>query len=493
MATAPAPRVGRYVPISGLTGQPAKRPRAGLYERVSRFATAADRQQARSIGQQNTGNREACDRYGWSIEDVYPDPGLSASRFAGAKGGANREQYKRMLADMAAGRLDVLVIWETSRVSRELENGAELLNTAQRTGTMIYVTSHDRIYNVANARDRRSLAEDLVDSEYEAGKISVRIKRGKEASRLAGRPQGKPIYGTRRVFDPQTRQWVRDEADPDTAPVIARIKKLAGDGVSYEKIAAALNGDGIASPGGVAWNAPSVLRIAASPVYGKMGIIELDPEDDTRALLRAMDAGRKGERPARQKYRYTGVMRCAVCQQPLRASPRGEICYYGCPGGHVYVDMVKADEYIDASAIARLCLPDLADLITRSDAGTANAAAAQDAIAARGKLKIAEATASYNADRLGIDTLEAITKEWEPKIRAAEKSAAKLRMPSALVGLPDSDPEVVEQRWSALTTSARKAATRALMPDLELRRPPQRGMSTSEAIEQRIIPWPQVS
>ena len=480
-----------YVPTGGLSGQQADTVRAGLYERVSKVATAAERQHARSIGQQNAGNREACARYGWNITDVYPDPGLSASRFAGTKGGANREQYKRMLADLAAGSLDVLVMWEPSRGSRELESWASLLNTALRTGTKIYITSHDHVYDMANSRDRRSLAEDGVDSEYEAEKISARIKRGKEASRLAGRPQGKPIYGTKRVFDPQTRQWVRDEADPDTAPVVARIKKLAGDGVSYEKIAAALNGDGIASPGGVAWNAPSVLRIAASPVYGKMDIIDLDPEDDTRALLRATDAGRKGERPARQKYRYTGVMRCAVCQQPLRASPRGEISYYGCPGGHVYVDMAKADEYIDTSAITRLCLPDLADLITRSDAGTANAAAAQDAIAVRGRRKITEATTSYSADRIGIDTLEAITKEWEPKIRAAERHAAQLRMPSALVGLPDSDPEVVKQRWSALTTSARKAATRALMPDLELRRPPQRGMSTSEAIEQRIIPWPQ--
>jgi DNA invertase Pin-like site-specific DNA recombinase len=465
--------------------------RAGLYERVSRVTTAAERQRARSIEQQNVGNREACQRYEWGIADIYPDPGLSASRFAGAKGGANREQYRRMVADLAAGRLDVLVMWEPSRGSRELEGWASLLNIARRTGTKIYITSHDRVYDLANARDRRSLAEDGVDSEYEAEKISARIKRGKEAARLAGRPQGKPIYGTRRVFDPQTRQWLRDEADPDTAAVVARIKKMAGDGESYAKIAAALNSDGIPSPGGAAWNAPSVLRIAASPVYGKMDIIGLDREADTRALMRASDATRKGERPARQMFRYSGVMRCAVCGNRMRAANRRTQTYYSCDGGHVYVEVATVDAYIDAAAIERLCRPDLSDLINRTDASASDEAAAQDAIAARGRRKVAEATASYNADRIGIESLEAITKDWEPKIRAAEKRAAQLRMPSALVGLPDSDPAIVTERWQALTISARKAATRALMPDLEVRRPPQAHMRTGEAIELRIIPWPQ--
>ena len=51
-----------------------------------------------------------------AIADRYADPGLSASRFATK----DRPEYKRLLADVEAGKLDVVVLWESSRGGREL-------------------------------------------------------------------------------------------------------------------------------------------------------------------------------------------------------------------------------------------------------------------------------------------------------------------------------------------------------------------------------------
>jgi DNA invertase Pin-like site-specific DNA recombinase len=470
--------------------EPAVSVRAGLYERVSRFATAADRERARSIEQQNAENRADCAREAWAVTEVYQDPGLSASRFASAKGGANRGDYRRMEADVRAGRLDVLVLWEPSRGNRELEGWAGLLNACRATGTGIYVTSHKRLYDLSQARDWRSLAEDGLDSAYESEKISVRIRRGKEASRAAGRPQGAPVYGTRRVFDPRTRAWLRDEADQGTIGVVAEIKARAAAGESYTGIRDDLNARGIPSPGGTKWSARTVARVAASPVYGQMGLIDADT--DARALFRVSDKARKGERPSRQAFRYSGILHCAQCGEGTRAQTRSaSVRYYNCRHGHAYVDVAAADAFIDSMAIERLSLPDLASMIDQADAAAAAEAEAADAEARRGRRKIEEATDSYNADRIGIESLEKVEKLWRPKIAAAEARAAELRMPSALVGLPDPDPVKVARKWKALSTPARKAAVRALMPKLELRNPPQPRIGAAEAVDQRIIPWPE--
>src|SRR5712691_88992 len=171
--------------------------RAGLYQRVSRLASAAARDDERSIEQQNDGNREACERRRWTIATVYADEGLSASRFASAKGGSNRKDFRNALADVQAGKIDVLVMGESSRGSRELENWAGLLNACRAARVLIHVTSHDRTYDLSVGRDWRSLAEDGVDSAYESEKLSVRVKRGKADGLAAGRPQQAPRTASR--------------------------------------------------------------------------------------------------------------------------------------------------------------------------------------------------------------------------------------------------------------------------------------------------------
>lgn len=487
MDAARSVRAGMYAATGGLLDESAAETiRAGLYERVSRLATPADRVKARSIEQQNGENREACTRYGWTVADIYPDPGLSASRFAKSKGGANREQYRRMVADLESGRLDVLILWEPSRGSRELEGWAALLNAARRTGTKIHITSHDRTYDLANARDWRSLAEDGIDSHYEAEKISARIKRGKAASRAAGRPQGKAPYGVRRIYDERTRDWLRDEPEPGTSPFVLEIKTRGAAGESYTDVMADLNARGIPSPAGGTWTLPSVTRIANSRSYVNTEIVP-DPIEE-KVQARAADASRSGERPGSQRFRYTGVMKCSVCGGYVRMQKRDTLRYYGCVRGCAYVDVAAADLFIDEVAIERLSRGDAVTFFTRDDN---EAAAAEEAEAARCRHKIAEATASYNDDRITLKTLETVTAKFLPKAQAAEKRAAALRLPSALVGLYGTDRDEVAARWQALTISARKAAIRALMPDLELRPPKQRHTASDEALSLRIIPWPE--
>ncbi|HUY51821.1 MAG TPA: recombinase family protein [Streptosporangiaceae bacterium] len=129
--------------------------RAGLYNRESQMASKADRARARSVEQQNEANAGAAELNGWAVTETYRDPGLSASRFAGARGGRNRLDYRRALADVKAGRIDVLVLWESSSGDRELESWAHLLNACRARGVKVHVTQHGRTYDLRNARDWR--------------------------------------------------------------------------------------------------------------------------------------------------------------------------------------------------------------------------------------------------------------------------------------------------------------------------------------------------
>lgn len=98
------------------------------------------------------------------------------------------------------------MIWESSRGSRRGRKWVDLLELRERRSVSIHVVTHNRTYDPANGRDRRSLLEDAVDGEYESSKISARMRRAVAANAVAGWPGGRVPYGYRRVFDPQTRQ-----------------------------------------------------------------------------------------------------------------------------------------------------------------------------------------------------------------------------------------------------------------------------------------------
>ncbi len=233
--------------------------RAGVYERVSRLASARDRKEierARSIEEQNKANRDECTRYGWEITAHYKDPGLSASRFATRE----RPEYRRLLADINVGKLDVVVLWESSRGDRELAGWARFLNACRENGTRIYITTHGRLYDMANGRDWRNLAEDGVDSGYESEKTSIRVRRTVAAKMQAGEPFGHCPYGYEREYHPRTRELIeqrpsKEPAGPGDnrmtkAEIVLYIFLSIAKGIPVNQIRRWLNEQGIPAPEG---------------------------------------------------------------------------------------------------------------------------------------------------------------------------------------------------------------------------------------------------
>lgn len=181
------------------------------------YRRLSDDQGGTSIEDQGDDNESAADDNGWEMGEPYIDKGYSASRYARR----TRDDFDRLVADLNSGPTgresrfgaDILMLWESSRGSRRVGEWVSFIELCEDKGVLIWVTTHERLYDPRNGRDRKTLIDDASDSEYESYKTHKRVSRTtvKEAKR--GRPHGKAPYGLMPVYDPKTGElenWVED-------------------------------------------------------------------------------------------------------------------------------------------------------------------------------------------------------------------------------------------------------------------------------------------
>ncbi|HEY2194672.1 MAG TPA: recombinase family protein, partial [Actinomycetospora sp.] len=215
---------------------------------------------ARSLDEQHGDNAGAAEQQGWRLGEAYRDNSVSASRYSRKP----RDGFAELMADLDTGRFGagVLVIWESSRGSRRVGEWVDLIDVCAERGVLIYVTTHGRTYDPGNGRDRRSLLEDAVDSEYESSKTSERMKRANAANAADGKPHGRVSYGYRRMYDPRTGRLVGQEPHPDEAPVVRELFERLGAGHSLRGIARDFEERGIRSRSGKPFSAAALRSLA---------------------------------------------------------------------------------------------------------------------------------------------------------------------------------------------------------------------------------------
>ena len=189
-----------------------ERLRAREYRRLS------DAKGGTSIDDQGVDNGEAADENDWDLGEPYVDEGLSASRYARRR----RDDFDQLVSDLQSGPTgresrfgaDILMLWESSRGSRRVGEWVSFIELCEEKGVRIWVTTHERLYDPANGRDRKALIDDAVDSEYESYKTHRRVSRTTIKEARKGRPHGEAPYGLKPVYDPSTGKlvtWVEDK------------------------------------------------------------------------------------------------------------------------------------------------------------------------------------------------------------------------------------------------------------------------------------------
>jgi site-specific DNA recombinase len=446
----------------------------------------------RSIEEQEAAGRAACDTGGWRVAEVYTDT-TSASRFARKE----RTGWERLLTDLEEGRFAVLVMWESSRGDRDPESWMGLLRRCRERSVLIHVVSHDRTYDVANARDWRTLAEDGVDSAYESEKTSLRLQRAMSANAVRGRPHGVTLYGYERIYDQHTRELEIQREDPRNAPVVREIFARVAGGDPVSRIAEDLNARGTASPKGGRWGRATVRQLVTNPAYiGKRrtGAREKRPElhdaiwpplvDEATywaVQRRLTDPARKVTRPGRYKWLLSYLATCAECGAPMSAFRHGTL--YGCSeGGCTYINRELTDAYITGSVLGRLGHPEtLPRLFRQDDSAVVRARAEAGELRAR----LDEHARMSARGEISPRALAIAESELEPLIKAAETRALQASVPRPLRDLVAAR-EHLRADWDALPVAARREIVR-LCYTIAVRKPTRKAPAGAIDTDRLIV------
>jgi DNA invertase Pin-like site-specific DNA recombinase len=455
---------------------------AGTYERVSRLKEdeTEQKERERSVDQQRAANEKACARNGWTITEQHSDPGRSASRFATHA----RKNWQKVLDAVKARKFDVLVVWETSRASRDPEEWIPLLAECRRNGVKLYVTVEDELYDLGKARHWKMLATAGIDNAYSSEETSLRVKRGVDAHAEDGKPYGPVLYGYERIYDPKTKELVEQREHLEHAPVVRDIITRVSRGESLMSIAEKLNGDGIASPRGKRWTMRTVRRTALNQSYiglrghnGQTTKGTWDPIVDETVFYAARriltDPKRTTTRPGRAKWLLSCIATCESCEGWMSVVRRGQNrTVYQCrDAGHVWIEREDLDEYLTGLVIEKLSRADAYAHLPDGTEETAVVALRAEESSLRAELDgYVDDAAEGRIDRAFaakvVGKLNTKITDVQRRIEAAITPPA---LAALLAGYPGED---VAARWHRAPVSARRETLRLLFTSITVAKGP---------------------
>jgi site-specific DNA recombinase len=162
--------------------------------------------------------REACAAFilsqkheGWTVSPtLYDDGGFSG-------GSLERPALKRLLADIEAGQIDVIVVYKVDRLTRALSDFATLVEIFDRRGTSF--VSLTQQFNTTTSMGRLTLNVLLSFAQFEREVIGERVRDKIAASKKKGMwMSGMPSLG----YDVKDRQLVINDAEARTVVEIFR-------------------------------------------------------------------------------------------------------------------------------------------------------------------------------------------------------------------------------------------------------------------------------
>lgn len=435
-----------------------------------------------SVTEQHDENVRATEAAGITLGEPYRENGsASASRYARKA----RDDFARLLQDLESGDFgaDHLVLWESSRGSRRVGEWVTLIELAEAAKVRFFVTSHGpRIYNPANARDRRSLLEDAVDSEYEVAKTSDRLRRAAAASAAAGRPHGRAPYGFRRVHDPRTGALVGWEHDPVEGPIKRELYERIRSGHSMRTIARDFEVRGIVNRSGTPFTSAHLHSLVKPADIGKRvhhgelltGTWEpLVAEELYYSVRRILDdPTRKTSRHGRAVHEFTMIIKCDVCSGPMAIAMRsrsrnrkpgetGPPRYTCRTRGCTHVLQSEVDEILRATIFAYLARDDVHEMITAKRGDDPEVRRLEDELARlRAELDEAENTTPETVHHA--KTLGKLVEKLTADIATADGKLRELTLPPALVDLVEPGADVAA-RWADTPLPARRKIAEILL------------------------------
>ncbi len=291
--------------------------------------------------------REACLAYiqrqqGWTLVDERYDDG----GFTGAN--IERPAFQRLLTDIDAAKIDVVVVYKVDRLSRSLLDFAKLMERFGAAGTTFVSVTQN--FSTADAMGRLTLNMLMSFAEFEREMIGERTRDKIAAQRRRGKwtggtvPLGYTVEDKKLVVNDLEAVLVREVfslyLQQHSTLAVARL--LNESNRSTKRHVAANGRLREARP----WTKADVTRLLRNPIYaGYMSshgelhdgehVPIVDPE--TFSKVRDLLDGRSGptkDRGRNADYVLRGLLRCACCGSAFTPAStrkgRTEYRYYRC-------------------------------------------------------------------------------------------------------------------------------------------------------------------
>lgn len=460
--------------------------RAALYGRASKDRS----KRGRSVEDQMIDNRRTCAANGWTIIGEYPDVDRSASRFATR----TRENYERLKADVAAGRIDVIVAWESSRLARDTAEHSALRDLCERHSVRWCING--QIYDPNKRSDRLTTGVLALVSEDEAQAIKDRNARTARLNAERGAPHGRIPFGYTRRYDPDDGHLIGQFPDehaengPSNAEVVRDLFRRIASRQSVTATAEVLmrhlpEGTDLdtarARLRNMLRNRAYIGQRAHKGQYVTAlwdGLVDEDLFWGVQAVLN--EDNRRTVRDTAAVHLLSGIAECGECTpddqgQGLRILSTGtrnprRVTQYACRvGSHVTAPRDDLDAYVEEFLLGWLATPEAARMLAVRDNGEMAAARAR-ASALRAQLAEArqlagefdEATMLPKLSALSLATMES---RLQPLIDKAEGEVLRLAsLGDPVVGrLAGAPADEVEAAWESLSMAQRRHAVRMLV------------------------------
>ncbi|TMR88490.1 recombinase family protein [Nonomuraea basaltis] len=476
------------------------------------------------VSSQHEENQELADEFDLGeIRVTYSDNDVSAYQ------DVERPEYLRMLADMQAGRIGIIIIWHAKRLHRKVEEVTQFIKIARASKVRLFSVARGGEYNLNKPQGRRDLINDTNEGEYESGERGERVALARKRQARNGdwgggvRPYGwgvdtgrvrsvcvnpkaptlERIYEDRPVLDvtqhneaeaAEIRRWADDllagvkmahvlqdlaeRSVPTVAQTDARTMKRGGKQVKHD-----------------GWNSRSIRQILMHPrtaghaVY-RGAIIKHDafpaiiPDLKWRALITLLEDPRRRTAPSNTP-KWLGSLQflCGQCDDgtttmSVRYTDKGVAVYRCRTKGHCLTPAVEADEYVTQAIIERLSRDDVADLLPVNS--TVDLEELRDRITECQKAK--ESAARLLARRIFDEEQAAIaSQEADEELAEIRKQIDAATKSSPLAEFATSDDAA--QTWKGLS----RGRKREIIAELVTVRLLPAGRGHRPTIEQRVM------
>jgi len=497
--------------------------RAGIVARVS-----LDRDgESESPDQQLGDGHGLADQRGWQVVQTYVERDVS-----GYKRDVKRPQYDRLVRDMKAGKLDVVVVWAIDRLTRQGVIGiSKFMDVMEQTGVEL-VSVTQPFLDTTTPLGRGVLALIASLAEQESANISARVKR----SHRYQAANGKRHTGGWRTFgyscpgvDPEgcTVEGCPHDGESVIEAEAVIIKEAAQrvlGGESLWSICTDLNARGVkttavgkvrrvrdAPPDPVTgeypsytvtgeWQSRTLSALLRNPVLA--GVVQHNgdrhpgtweaviSENEHDAVVQALTT-RPATRKLGDRHLLTGLVRCGLCDNPLKYmvmknNTNGtKFPRYQCvkqPGhqhcGGIAVTMRSTDEHVARELVDFLAAVRLRPLDHEDDVGDLERQLtdAQERLTALVQARFVHGTLSADDYETARVHLQELIETTELRLTAARKS-----QDAQAAGLPLGDRAALAAWWEAADVEDRRTALRQAFSRVTIHPAQRRGGNKFDA------------